>query len=197
MMRYTGFNHLALVTGDMDATIRFWRDLLGLRLVAGMGRRGYRHYFFQLAGQTLITFFEWDGAEPLALKDHGVPVRGPVGFDHVAIGVSCGEDLLDLSARIAAAGIWVSEIMDHGFIHSIYTFDPNRIPIEFSATVDGVDLVGRPRFVDRHPTPAARQGSDPQTGCWPQPENDRLAIDTRAYPGEGLELLLPGEPESP
>jgi len=32
MPRYTGINHLAMVTGDMDATIRFWRDLLGMRL---------------------------------------------------------------------------------------------------------------------------------------------------------------------
>ena len=34
MARFTGINHLALATGDMDATIRYWRDLLGLRLVA-------------------------------------------------------------------------------------------------------------------------------------------------------------------
>ena len=33
--RYTGINHLAMATGDIDATIRFWRDLLGMRLVAG------------------------------------------------------------------------------------------------------------------------------------------------------------------
>ena len=36
-MRYTGINHLAMATADMDATIRFWRDLLGMRLVAGLG----------------------------------------------------------------------------------------------------------------------------------------------------------------
>ena len=29
MPQYTGVNHLAMVTGDMDGTIRFWRDLLG------------------------------------------------------------------------------------------------------------------------------------------------------------------------
>jgi len=33
-MRFTGINHLAMATGDMDRTIRYWRDLLGLRLVA-------------------------------------------------------------------------------------------------------------------------------------------------------------------
>jgi len=47
MVKYTGINHLAMATRDMDTTLRFWRDLLGMRLVAGLGRPGYRHYFFQ------------------------------------------------------------------------------------------------------------------------------------------------------
>ena len=46
-MRYTGVNHLAMATRDMDATIRFWRDLLRMRLVAGLGRPGYRHWRHQ------------------------------------------------------------------------------------------------------------------------------------------------------
>ncbi len=41
MAACTGVNHLAMVTQDMDMTIRFWRDLLGMRLVAGLGRPGH------------------------------------------------------------------------------------------------------------------------------------------------------------
>ncbi|RPJ10958.1 MAG: VOC family protein, partial [Deltaproteobacteria bacterium] len=37
MIKYNGVNHLAMVTSDMDRTIRFWRDLLGMRLVVGLG----------------------------------------------------------------------------------------------------------------------------------------------------------------
>ncbi|MDJ0889006.1 MAG: hypothetical protein QNI89_17000 [Desulfobacterales bacterium] len=34
---------MAMATGNMDATIRFWRDLLGMRLIAGSIRgRGRR-----------------------------------------------------------------------------------------------------------------------------------------------------------
>ena len=73
-MRYTGINHLAMATADMDATIRFWRDLLGLRLVAGLGRPGYRHYFLEISPTDMLAFFEWPGVEPVAPKDHGVPV---------------------------------------------------------------------------------------------------------------------------
>ncbi len=42
MIRYTGINHLAMATKDMGCTILFWRDLLGMRLVAGLGRSGSR-----------------------------------------------------------------------------------------------------------------------------------------------------------
>lgn len=185
MINYSGINHLALVTHDMTATIRFWRDLLGMRLVAGLGREGYRQYFFQVAPNTLLLFFEWPGALPMVEKDHGVPFKGPVGFDHVAIGVVSDDDLWVIKARLEAADFWASELIDHGFIHSLYSFDPNHIPIEFSAPVAGVDLDRQPRMKDRHPLPAAKEGPDPQPGHWPglppiAPRSERFV-----YPGEG------------
>ena len=86
MLTFTGINHLAMVTGDMDATIRFWRDLLGMRLVAGLGKPGFRHYFFEISAQDMIAFFEWPEVEKIPLKDHGVPVKGPFAFDHISFG---------------------------------------------------------------------------------------------------------------
>ena len=41
MAKFTGVNHLAMATGDMDKTVRFWRDLVGMRLVAALGRPGF------------------------------------------------------------------------------------------------------------------------------------------------------------
>ena len=58
MIGYTGINHVALATHDMDATIRFWRDLLRMRLVAGLGRPGYRHYFLEISENDMIAFFD-------------------------------------------------------------------------------------------------------------------------------------------
>ena len=37
---WRGINHLALVTPDMDATVRFWHGVLGARLVATIGTPG-------------------------------------------------------------------------------------------------------------------------------------------------------------
>ncbi|MFO7599686.1 MAG: VOC family protein [Candidatus Desulfacyla sp.] len=189
MATYTGINHLALATRDMDATIRFWRDLLGMRLVAGLGRPGYRHYFFEISAHDMIAFFEWPDVEKIPEKDHGVPVKGPFAFDHVSFEVETDEDLWGLKAKLEAADIWVSEVMDHGFIHSIYTFDPNHIPIEFSAPVPGVDIRNHPKMKDRGPTTVSREGPDPQPGIWPEGAGAPPVEDRRVYPGEGMVLV--------
>ncbi|MDQ7835424.1 MAG: VOC family protein [Humidesulfovibrio sp.] len=187
-MRFTGINHLALATGDMDRTIRYWRDLLGLRMVAGLGHPGYRHYFFELTEHDMIAFFEWPGVQPGPDKDHGAPVRGPFTFDHVSLGVASEDDLWDLRDRLDAAGMWVSEVVDHGFIHSLYSFDPNNIPVEFSARVPGVDLGANPVMADTDPTLYALEGAEPQD-VWPCPVRSTPVAERRVYPGEGLRLV--------
>jgi len=186
MVKYTGINHLAMATRDMDGTIRFWRDLLGMRLVAGLGRPGYRHYFFQISEHDMIAFFEWPDVTEVPEKDHGVPVKGPFVFDHVSFEVESEEDLWTLKDKLEAADIWVSEIIDHGFIHSIYAFDPNNMAIEFSAPVPGVDVRKVPKMKDIEPTSVTLEGSEPQSGHWPEvtgptPEDERMV-----YPGEGV-----------
>ena len=199
MPEYTGINHLAMVTGDMDATIRFWRDLLGMRLVVGLGRPGYRHYFFEIAENDMIAFFEWPGVEPLEERDHGFPVKGRVGFDHISFGVGAESDLWEIKDKLEAADIWCSEVVDHGFIHSIYAFDPNNIPIEFSSTVPGVDVRRTPVMTDTVPSSEARKGSEPQPGVWPEVTSPTPESDWVTYEGEGhkileaLEKILDGE----
>lgn len=191
MVKYNGINHLAMATGDMDGTIRFWRDLLGMRLVAGLGRPGRRHYFFQLNDKDLIAFFEWPKVKPVPEKEHGYPVEGPFIFDHVSIGVEQKLDLLKLYDKLSAAGFWVSEIIDHGFIHSLYSFDPNGIPIEFSWNVPGVDIRANPSMVDKAPSQVTKEGSEPQAGHWPPVIEPTPADDYVAYPGEGMALADP------
>lgn len=185
MTPFTGINHLAMATNDMDTTIGFWRDLLGARLVAGLGNGNYRHYFFELSPTDMIAFFEWDGVEQIPLKDHGVPVKGPFAFDHIALGVASSAELVALKGKLEAAGFWVSEIIDHGFIHSIYSFDPNQIPIEFSVSIDAVDVRQKPRMCDSHPSRAAREGADPVPAKWPATAEHTAVSDDTVYPGEG------------
>lgn len=188
MVKYNAIHHLAMATRDMDKTIRFWRDLLGMRLVVGLGKPGSRLYFLEVSGNALIAFFEWPDVEPVEEKDHGYPVKGPCVFDHVSFGVEGDEDLWDLRERLDAAGFWVSDMIDHGFIHSIYSFDPNGIPIEFSCNAEALNVRETPMMIDSHPSQAVLEGPEPQGGKWPSPQTPSL--DRDIFPGEGKELLL-------
>jgi catechol 2,3-dioxygenase-like lactoylglutathione lyase family enzyme len=188
MVKYTGMNHLAMATRDMDKTIRFWRDLLGMRLVAGLGRPGYRHYFFEISRHDMIAFFEWPDVDKPPEKDHGVPVKGPFIFDHVSFEVSSDDELWEIKDKLDAADIWVSEIIDHGFIHSLYAFDPNNIPIEFSAPVREVDVRKHPAMKDKHPGPVAKEGPEMQRGHWPEVKHPTPKGERKIYPGEGVIL---------
>ena len=188
MIRFSGINHVAMATRDMEATIRYWRDLLGMRLVGGFGRAGYRHYFFEISETDMIAFFEWPEVENIPLKDHGVPVKGPFAFDHLALGVGCDDDLWRIKDQLDAAGFWVSEVVDHGFIHSFYTFDPNQIPLEFSAPVEVKNLRKYPTLLDKHPLPTALEGDNPRPGVWPEVKSATPPEDRIVFPGEGWSI---------
>ncbi|WP_218961305.1 VOC family protein [Desulfobotulus mexicanus] len=185
-LKFTGIHHLALATRDLGATIRFWRDLVGLPLFLGFGRKGYRQYFFSISESCALAFFEWPEVEALSEKDHGVPVKGPFGFDHVSIGVENDGDLARMKARLEAAGLWVSEAVDHGFIHSIYTFDPNNIAVEFSAPAGSSDLRSSPVLAENDPPPEVAEGPFPQTQLFADPEEVPELI---LYPGEGRDVV--------
>jgi catechol 2,3-dioxygenase-like lactoylglutathione lyase family enzyme len=189
MIKFNGINHLAMATGDMDKTIRFWRDLLGMRLVAGLGRQGYRHYFFQISETDLIAFFEWPGVDPVSHKDHGRPVAGPFVFDHVSFGVETEEDLWNLKDKLSVAGFQVSDVINHGFIHSIYAFDPNGIPIEFSHNVEDIDIRRHPNMGDHQPSEVTREGPEPQFDKWPAVEQPTPLEARKVYPGAGSEIF--------
>lgn len=182
---FTGVHHLALITHDLDRTIRFYRDLLGLRLGLGMGAGSTKHYVFQLTQHDTIAFFEWEGASPAALKRPGVPTSSPRGFDHVALGVASREDLFALRERLLGAGIAVEGPIDHGLSWSIYFKDPNNIDLEAAWTA--VELL-EPLIVDPTAPPAAREGGAPRPEVWPTSPPNGAAQAGKAKPGTGHEL---------
>jgi catechol 2,3-dioxygenase-like lactoylglutathione lyase family enzyme len=75
---WQGINHLALVTADMDTTLRFYHGPLGARLVSTIATATFRH-FFEFGPHCTVAFFEYADAtiEPFA-KPAGVPdLRAP------------------------------------------------------------------------------------------------------------------------
>jgi catechol 2,3-dioxygenase-like lactoylglutathione lyase family enzyme len=174
--RWRGINHLALVTDDMDATVRFYDGVLGARLVATIGTPGFRHYFFEFGAENTVAFFEYHGGSHVGYSlAAGVPDPRKVQFDHLSFNLPDEEALQALRGRLKAAGCEVTDVVDHGFIRSIYFTDPNGIALEASWWT--LDATGRPAdfgdqrlFADPDPVPAVRElresgrlASTPQT----------------------------------
>jgi CBS domain-containing protein/catechol 2,3-dioxygenase-like lactoylglutathione lyase family enzyme len=186
---FTGIHHTAFATNNIKETVRFWRDLLGARLTYTYGRPGYQQYFFQISGTNKISFFAWDKVKPVPMRRHGDPVEGPFIFDHISIGVANTNMLWDMMARLDAAGFPCSDVIDHGCFLSIYSYDPNGIPIEFSTDVPGLDLYWDPVMEDTTIDSDYLTHPNPIQGQWPNPE-PVLPEDQLIVPGEGVENFL-------
>jgi len=160
--RWRGINHLALVTPDMDQTVRFYHGVLGMRLVATLMAGPMRHYFFEMGPENTVAFFEWKDASTFA-KPAGVRSDAyPIQMDHISFNLPDEKALLLLRDRLLAAGVEITEVVDHGIMHSVYFTDPAGIALEASWWV--VDATGRPAeyddaavFSDPDPVPAVEE----------------------------------------
>ena len=157
---WRGVHHLALVTNDMDATVRFWHEVLGARLVVTLATPAFRHYFFEFAPGSTVAFFEYRD-QPLEryAKPAGVPYPRASQFDHLSLGLADEEALLRLRDRLKSHDCEVTDVVDHGIMRSIYFSDNNGIALEASWwTVDPTgrpaDLVDEHLFSDPDPVPA-------------------------------------------
>ncbi|HEX7166767.1 MAG TPA: VOC family protein [Acidimicrobiales bacterium] len=169
--RWRGVNHLALVTKDMDATVRFYHGVLGMRLVASVMAGPMRHYFFDIGAENTIAFFEVKDAETF-MAPAGIPDRlRKAQFDHLSFNLPDEQALHDLRDRLKSAGCGVTDVVDHGFVRSIYFNDPNGIALE--ASWWAIDPTGRPAdygdrrlFGDPDPVAAVRELADTGQLSW-------------------------------
>ncbi len=154
---WKGVNHLALVTPDMDATVRFYAGVLGMRLCATLMAGPMRHYFFEIGDGQTVAFFEIPDM-PTFAKPAGGPSDRVIQFDHLSFGLSSEEELHALQMRLHAAGCEVTRVVDHGIMHSIYFTDPNGIALEASWWVHQAtgrdDYTDPELYSDPNPVPA-------------------------------------------
>jgi catechol 2,3-dioxygenase-like lactoylglutathione lyase family enzyme len=157
---WQGLNHLALITNDMDATVRFWHGVMGAPLVATIGTDTFRHYFFEFGPQSSVAFFEYLGERTNQIaKPAGVFDPRAGHFDHLSMDLPDEDAVLALRDRLRAAGTEVTEVVEHGLMRSIYFTDPNGIALEASCWDDdptGVDpdFSDPTFFKDPDPVPA-------------------------------------------
>ena len=134
-------HHFAWRCRDAEQTRAFYEDLLGLPLthliraetVPSTGEFcPYVHLFFELQDGSSVDFFDLgDGhaAEPSP--------NTPAWVNHLALKVGSEAALQDAKRRLEAAGVEVLGVTDHGFVRSIYFFDPNGIRLELTIDTAG------------------------------------------------------------
>ncbi len=139
-----GYHHLAFASRDMQATHRFYAEVLGFELVKAVAAPtdrpgGWAKHLFYAVGEhdgsenagALIAFWELHD-ERMAGNDTAISTG--LGFEawvnHVAFAADGLDDIARRRTQWLDAGVDVMEI-DHGFCTSIYTMDPNGILVEF------------------------------------------------------------------
>ena len=135
----TGLNHFAWRCRDAEETRHFYEDILGLPLVHTIALdhvpstgeySPYMHLFFRMTDGSCIAFFD--------LGDGGTykPDPGtPLWVNHFAMEVADYDDVLAFAKRLKDHGIEHIGPTDHGFIRSIYFFDPNNLRLEITCSM--------------------------------------------------------------
>lgn len=139
-----GIHHVAYACRDIEATNRFYEELMGFPLVhTEVNRVGdgfFRHVFYDTGAGGMLAFFdvhgvgERDGWSADVSTGNGLPVW----VNHIAF--AADEVAMEAArARMTAAGIEPLMEIDHGWCHSLYYRDPNGIMVEFCRDTPGFE----------------------------------------------------------
>ena len=120
-----GLHHTALISSDVERTVRFYQGVLGFPLTELIDNRDYpgsSHFFFDIGHGNLLAFFDFPGL------DVGPYAEVLGGLHHMAISVD-PERWEKLVERLTAAGV-AHEV--HSGV-SVYFKDPDGARIELIA----------------------------------------------------------------
>jgi catechol 2,3-dioxygenase-like lactoylglutathione lyase family enzyme len=120
-----GLHHTALISSDVEQTVRFYQDVLEFPLTEVIENRDYpgsTHFFFDIGNGNLLAFFDFPGLDVTAYQE----VLG--GLHHMAISVD-PERWEHLVGKLAEAGVG-HEV--HSEV-SVYFTDPDGARIELIA----------------------------------------------------------------
>jgi catechol 2,3-dioxygenase-like lactoylglutathione lyase family enzyme len=120
-----GLHHMALLSSDVERTIRFYQDLLEFPLTEIFENRDYKgsnHFFFDIGNGNLLAFFDFPGL------DLGPYAEVLGGLHHVAISVDHAT-WERLRGKLDAAG--VDYQAESG--SSLYLRDPDGARLELLA----------------------------------------------------------------
>jgi len=130
-----GVHHVALLCSDVEATVRFYQDLLGFPLTEMFENRDYQgstHFFFDIGNGNRLAFFDFPG---LGLGPYA-EVLG--GLGHLAISVEPAQ-WERLKGRLDGAGVEYAHVSGA----SLYFRDPDGVRLELISDPLG-EMYGNP-----------------------------------------------------
>jgi glyoxylase I family protein len=139
-MRLRGLHHVTAICADMDRTIAFYRDLLGLAVVhdgVNDDDASARHVWFGDAGGaagSLVSFMEYP-----ALPE-GVVGRGST--HHLALVVETVDEQEAWRTHLQDHGVPTSDVLDRGPFRSLYFRDPDGHLLEIATRGPGFGPAG-------------------------------------------------------
>ena len=157
-----GINHLVLNVTNMEASHRFWTEILGFRQVAELrpkpGRPPMKMRFYSGVRDGEVTHHDLAlmevsaEAAPSAELAPWSLAPSRVGVNHVAIAWPDRESWLKQIAFLRSRGVRFHLRINHGMTHSAYISDPDGYGIEV--------LYELPRDVWAHDIDAAQNYSE-------------------------------------
>jgi glyoxylase I family protein len=134
-LQIRGIHHITLICTNLDRSVGFYRDVLGMRLVKqtfNHDDRSARHFYFgdaTGAPGTVITCMEYPQMEP------GAVGRGST--HHFALLVDSAEELEGWRSYLTSRGIGCTEPLDRTYFRSVYLRDPDGHIIELATRGPG------------------------------------------------------------
>ncbi len=128
-----GIHHIALVTPDLDATLSFYQDVLGMRVLftAPAGDMHGRHAGIHVGGQYIgLHFFEMPTAQIFAPPDLSTMHWLPGALHHISIALPDEAAGLAFQERLQTHGIPMTPVMDQGDLWNIVFLDNNGMMVE-------------------------------------------------------------------
>jgi len=140
-----GVHHAAFLCFDAGETREFYEKVCGLKTIAAFTFDGivdtpvkvrYMHIFFEMADGNCVAFFDL----PNKLRPNDFKRNS--GFkQHIAMTVATEEEMLAFKKRWEDHGYPVDGPLDHHFVKSIYTYDPNGIQVEITVKAKEYDAI--------------------------------------------------------
>ena len=146
-MDASGISHIAICVRDLDKSLEFYRDILGMRVLADQiqdtSTGGLPHVYKhprKTRRQVRLAYGEGKTKPTLTMTSHpgddpdGDPIKlDQIGISHLSFSVG---DVKALAAELTAKGVKLAGPMDgftnsQGEVSSIFVYDPDGILVQF------------------------------------------------------------------